>query len=85
MRPLLVQNPCLNVWKRAYSNNNRTVSEQRLPSHARVVICGGGVQGVAVSYYLAQNGWGKDTILLDQGVIGGGTTWHMSGLLGAYK
>ena len=55
------------------------------PSHARVVICGGGVQGAAIGYYLAQLGWGKDTIILDQGKVGGGTPWHMSGLIGAYK
>ena len=60
-------------------------SDSPFPSHARVVICGGGVQGAAIGYYLAQYGWGKDTIILDQGKIGGGTPWHMSGLIGTYK
>lgn len=50
------------------------------------MICGGGVQGAALGYYLAQRGWGKDTLILDQGRIGQqGTPWHMSGLIGMYK
>ena len=45
-----------------------------LPSKARVVICGGGAQGAAIAYKLAQRGLGEETVLLDQGVLGGGTT-----------
>ena len=59
-------------------------SAEALPSHAKVVICGGGVQGAALGYFLAQHGWGKDTIILDQGKIGRATPWwhmHMSGLV----
>lgn len=56
-----------------------------LPRHAKVVICGGGAQGAAIAYKLAQRGLGPDTVLLDQGVLGGGTTWHSSGLIGLLK
>jgi cation diffusion facilitator CzcD-associated flavoprotein CzcO len=63
--------------KRTYS----FTSAEALPSHAKVVICGGGVQGAALGYYLAQHGWGKDTIILDQGKIGKARAHHMSGLV----
>jgi dimethylglycine dehydrogenase len=31
------------------------------PSHARVVIVGGGIMGVGLAYHLAHEGWGADT------------------------
>ncbi|XP_066995066.1 pyruvate dehydrogenase phosphatase regulatory subunit, mitochondrial isoform X2 [Anabrus simplex] len=55
------------------------------PKNARVVICGGGVMGAAVAYHLAQLGWGPHTVLVELGRCGGGTTWHLSGLVGAFK
>ncbi|XP_046467486.1 pyruvate dehydrogenase phosphatase regulatory subunit, mitochondrial isoform X1 [Neodiprion pinetum] len=55
------------------------------PKEARVVICGGGVVGAAVAYHLAQMGWGPQTIIVEGGRLGGGTTWHSSGLIGAFK
>jgi len=36
-----------------------------LPSHARVVIIGGGVIGCSVAYHLAKLGW-KDVVLLER-------------------
>ena len=69
------------TWRRSVCST----ATEKLPSHARVVICGGGVQGAAVSYYLAQLGWGKDTIVLDQGRLGGGSAFHTAGLIGAFK
>ncbi|PSN40541.1 hypothetical protein C0J52_12258 [Blattella germanica] len=56
-----------------------------LPKEARVVICGGGVMGAAVAYHLAELGWGPQTVLLDKGRCGAGTTWHLSGLVGVFK
>ncbi|GLV45547.1 uncharacterized protein CBL_02567 [Carabus blaptoides fortunei] len=55
------------------------------PKNARVVICGGGVMGAAVAYQLAKLGWGSDTLLIEQSRVGGGTTWHSSGLVGVFK
>lgn len=37
------------------------------PKNARVVICGGGVMGASVAYYLAQAGWASHTVLIEQG------------------
>ena len=81
MGTCLVRNVSFRNFKRSYS----FTTSETLPTHARVVICGGGVQGAALGYFLAQHGWGKDTIILDQGNIGRATPWHMSGLIGIFK
>jgi 4-methylaminobutanoate oxidase (formaldehyde-forming) len=51
-----------------------------LPSHARVVIIGGGVIGTSVAYHLAHLGW-KDVVLLERDKVTSGTTWHAAGLM----
>ena len=51
-----------------------------LPSHARVVIIGGGVIGCNTAYHLARLGW-KDTVLLERKQLTSGTTWHAAGLI----
>ena len=55
-----------------------------LPSRARVVIIGGGVIGTSVAYHLAQLGW-TDVLLLEQGQLSCGTTWHAAGLVGQLR
>jgi glycine/D-amino acid oxidase-like deaminating enzyme len=49
-----------------------------------VVVCGGGVVGASVAYHLAKKGW-NDVVLLEQGRLGCGTTWHAAGLIGRLK
>ncbi|XP_076687324.1 pyruvate dehydrogenase phosphatase regulatory subunit, mitochondrial [Andrena cerasifolii] len=56
-----------------------------LPKEAKVVICGGGVMGGAVAYHLSLMGLGPQTIIVESGRLGGGTTWHTSGLVGVFK
>src|SRR3984893_17837594 len=51
-----------------------------LPSHTRVVIVGGGIVGTSVAYHLTKLGW-RDVVLLEQGSLSGGTTWHAAGLV----
>ena len=51
-----------------------------LPSHAQVVIIGGGVIGSSIAYHLTQLGW-KDVVLLERKQLTCGTTWHAAGLL----
>ncbi|GFE66288.1 GcvT family protein [Litoreibacter roseus] len=51
-----------------------------LPSHARVVIIGGGVIGCSVAYHLAKLGW-TDIVLLERKKLTSGTTWHAAGLI----
>ncbi|WP_170371818.1 FAD-dependent oxidoreductase [Ruegeria arenilitoris] len=49
-----------------------------LPSQARVVIVGGGVMGVGLSYHLAHEGW-TDVVLLEKAELTSGSTWHAAG------
>ncbi|MBA2952810.1 FAD-dependent oxidoreductase [Nocardioides sp. MAH-18] len=55
-----------------------------LPSRARVVIVGGGVIGTSVAYHLTRLGW-TDVLLLEQGTLSCGTTWHAAGLVGPLR
>jgi 4-methylaminobutanoate oxidase (formaldehyde-forming) len=55
-----------------------------LPSRARVVIIGGGVIGTSVAYHLAVMGR-TDVLLLEQGQLSCGTTWHAAGLIGQLR
>ncbi len=55
-----------------------------IPSHARVVIVGGGIAGVSTAYHLAKLGM-TDVVLLEQGRLTCGTTWHAAGLVGQMR
>jgi 4-methylaminobutanoate oxidase (formaldehyde-forming) len=55
-----------------------------IPAHARVVIIGGGIIGCSVAYHLTKLGW-TDVVLLEQGQLSCGTTWHAAGLVGQLR
>ncbi len=55
-----------------------------LPSQARIVVVGGGIVGCSVAYHLARLGE-HDVLLLEQGQLSGGTTWHAAGLVGQLR
>ena len=55
-----------------------------LPSHAQVIIVGGGIAGCSTAYHLTQMGV-KDVLLLEQGKLTCGTTWHAAGLVGQMR
>jgi 4-methylaminobutanoate oxidase (formaldehyde-forming) len=55
-----------------------------LPTHAQVVIVGGGIAGCSTAYHLAQLGV-RDVLLLEQGRLTCGTTWHAAGLIGQMR
>ena len=57
---------------------------QALPSRAQVVVIGGGVIGTSVAYHLTALGW-TDVLLLEQGQLSCGTTWHAAGLVGQLR
>jgi len=52
-----------------------------LPRHAQVIIVGGGIAGASTAYHLAKLGI-SDVVLLEQGKLTCGTTWHAAGLVG---
>lgn len=49
-----------------------------LPSHARVVIIGGGAVGASALYHLALKGW-TDCVLVEKDELTAGSTWHAAG------
>ena len=51
-----------------------------MKSHARVVVIGGGVMGVALLYHLTKEGW-SDVVLVEKGELTSGSTWHAAGLI----
>jgi 4-methylaminobutanoate oxidase (formaldehyde-forming) len=55
-----------------------------LPSHARVVVIGGGIAGCSVAYHLTKLGW-RDVLLLERRDVSCGTTWHAAGLVGQLR
>ena len=54
------------------------MSQSNLPSHAMVVIVGGGVMGCGLAYHLAHEGC-SDVVLLEKAELTSGSTWHAAG------
>jgi 4-methylaminobutanoate oxidase (formaldehyde-forming) len=52
-----------------------------VPAQAQVVIVGGGIAGASTAYHLTKLGV-TDVVLLEQGKLTCGTTWHAAGLVG---
>jgi heterotetrameric sarcosine oxidase gamma subunit len=59
-------------------------ADKDLPSRAQVVIIGGGIVGTSVAYHLTHLGW-TDVVLIEQGQLSSGTTWHAAGLVGQLR
>ncbi len=55
-----------------------------IPENCRVVIIGGGIIGSSVAYHLAHLGE-LDFVLLEQGQLTNGSTWHAAGLVGQLR
>jgi 4-methylaminobutanoate oxidase (formaldehyde-forming) len=54
------------------------------PTHAQVVIIGGGVGGASIAYHLTEMGW-KDVVVLERHELTAGSTWHSAGLVGQLR
>ncbi len=50
-----------------------------MKSHARVCIIGGGAMGCGLLYYLAEEGWGNEIVMVEKGELTSGSTWHAAG------
>lgn len=55
-----------------------------MTDRARVVVIGGGVVGCSTAYHLTRLGL-TDVLILEQGHLSGGTTWHAAGLVGPLR
>src|SRR5215470_1668787 len=55
-----------------------------MPSSAKIVIVGGGIVGCSVAYHLGKMGL-TDVLLLEQGKLTCGSTWHAAGLVGQLR
>ena len=56
----------------------------RVPREAAVVVIGGGIIGCSTAYHLARD-HKADVVLLEQGRLTGGSTWHAAGLVGQLR
>src|SRR5688572_4384021 len=54
------------------------------PSHAGIVVIGGGIIGCSTAYHLARD-HKADVLLIDRGRLTGGSTWHAAGLVGQLR
>ncbi len=52
-----------------------------VPTETRVIVVGGGIAGASTAYHLTKLGI-ADVVLLEQGKLTCGTTWHAAGLVG---
>lgn len=66
------------------SSSSSGATSVPLPTHARIVIVGGGIAGCSTAYHLAKLGI-TDVLLLEQGQLTSGTTWHAAGLIGQMR
>ncbi|MCJ8054881.1 FAD-dependent oxidoreductase [Shinella curvata] len=55
-----------------------------LPSHAEIVVIGGGIIGCSTAYHLARD-HKASVVLLEQGTLTSGSTWHAAGLVGQLR
>ena len=55
-----------------------SITQKPLPSHAKVVVIGGGVVGCSILFHLAKFGW-KDVVLLERDELTSGSSWHAAG------
>jgi heterotetrameric sarcosine oxidase gamma subunit len=59
-------------------------TDNGLPERAQVVVIGGGIVGASVAYHLTRMGR-TDVVVVEQGQLSSGTTWHAAGLLGQLR
>ena len=66
------------------SDEGEVAAATDLPARAEVIIVGGGIIGCSVAYHLTRRGI-TDVLVLEQGALTSGTTWHAAGLVSQLK
>ncbi len=64
--------------------HTQSSDDSSLPTHAQVVIIGGGVAGTSVAYHLAKGGY-SDVVLVEKADLASGTTFHSAGVVGQIR
>src|SRR5262249_51957680 len=57
---------------------------RKVPGQAEIAIGGGGIIGCSLAYHLTKLGK-RDVVVLEQGRVTSGTTWHAAGLVGQMR
>ena len=57
---------------------------QAIPTHAQIVVIGGGIIGCSTAYHLAKE-HKAEVVLLERGKLTCGTTFHAAGLVGQLR
>ncbi|MCP5031250.1 MAG: FAD-dependent oxidoreductase [Actinomycetia bacterium] len=55
-----------------------------LPERAQVIVIGGGIVGCSIAYHLTRRDF-TDVLVIEQGQLTSGTTWHAAGLVSQLK
>ncbi|MGB3148469.1 MAG: FAD-dependent oxidoreductase [Paracoccaceae bacterium] len=59
-------------------------TQTQLPDRAQIIVIGGGIIGCSTAYHLARD-HKADVLLLEQGQLTSGSTWHAAGLVGQLR
>ena len=60
------------------------MNHEKFPTHASVIVVGGGIMGCSTLYHLAKMGV-TDAILLERNKLTSGTTWHSAAQVRALR
>src|SRR5690606_37139505 len=73
------------LWPKSSSfGEAKMTGHVQLPGHAQIVVIGGGIIGCSTAYHLARD-HGAEVLMLEQGRLTSGSTWHAAGLVGQLR